>query len=149
MKRSRSIILVLSGTIAGAVLSGCDPSPEAESPAEQVQVSADNSYTNNHYVPGVGYYHAPYRAWFPRPYNYYDPAYGYYHGDRWTPRPNPSLVQASKPSPEAVEEVGAGGSSGARTASSGFRSSGRSGSGTGSHSISRSGFGSSSHSASS
>ena len=67
MKRSRTIQLVLVGSLTAGVWSGCGPGklPPA--------VTADNVYTNNYCVPGVGYYHAPFRAFYQVPYNFYEP----------------------------------------------------------------------------
>ena len=56
--------MLLGGLSAGA-LSGCGP--------QSVPITQDCVYTNNYYVPGVGYYHAPFRAWYVLPYNHYDP----------------------------------------------------------------------------
>ncbi len=134
VKRSKHISLVLSGTLATSSWTGCGPDP-TDAPPPANAVSAENTYTNNHYVSGGhggGYYHAPYHSWFPYPYNYYSPNLGYYHGGNWTRAPNQSPIAASKPTPTATQNVGA------RTASS--TSSGSTGG-----SISRGGFGSSSH----
>ena len=95
MKRSRAIRLVLSGSLAGAGLVGCGPEPP--------DVTSDNVYTNNHYVSGAGYYHAPYQAWYPRPYNYYVPGRGYYHGGSWTPGPATHTTTASRPTSQAAQ----------------------------------------------
>lgn len=46
-------------------------------------VDAGTSYPNNHYLPGVGYYHAPYRMWYPYPFNYYDAVHGWFRGGAW------------------------------------------------------------------
>ena len=137
VKRTQHISLVLSGALAMGVHSGCD-SHSAQSPPTD-WVSEDNTYTNNHYVSANGYhayYHAPYRAWFPLPYNYYSPNQGYYHGGNWTPQPNQSPITASKPISTAARSINskAGSSSSARSKSG---------------SISRGGFGHSSHSSSS
>ena len=104
MKRSRQITLVLSGTLAGSMFSGCEPSWDDEANLGPT-ITAANTYTNNHYVHGAGYYHAPYRAWYPFPYNYYDPVRGYYHGGQWAPRPNNNTVTASQPTVEAAKSA--------------------------------------------
>lgn len=127
MKRTTQIRLLLAGTLACVPFAGCDfgdPEPT---------LSTENTYTNNYYVPGHGYYHAPYRNWYPYPFNYYERDRGYFHGGIWTTTPDPSRDTASKPSHDAVNQINQ-----ARNSSS---SSG------GNHSsISRNGFGhSSSH----
>lgn len=102
MKRSRHIRLVLLGSLAGGALTGCGPEDDRAS-SLMPPVSDQMTYTNNHHVPGVGYYHAPYHAWYPFPYNFYSPERGYYHGDRWTREPNQTGVTASRPSPQAAQ----------------------------------------------
>lgn len=95
MKRSKSIRLVLLGSLSTAVLSGCHERPS---------VSADNVYTNNFYVPGAGYYHAPFRNWYPQPYNHFDSQKNlYYFGGMWGPRPFESITNISPPTPASVE----------------------------------------------
>src|SRR5215217_2106362 len=87
MKKSSAVVLVLSG----ALLTGCDGNSSSGWGSSQ-------TYTNNHYVVGRGYYHAPYLAWYPFPYNYYDPVRrSYYHGGNYTPAAHVSSVTASKP----------------------------------------------------
>ena len=61
-KRSKRIRLILLSGISAGALTGC--LPEGKSP-----LSTDNGYANNYFVPGAGYYHAPFCAWFPLPYN--------------------------------------------------------------------------------
>lgn len=100
MKRSQRIVLVLSGALAAAPM-GCNRGPDWGEDEEQA-LSPNSTYTNNHYVRGAGYYHAPYHAWFPFPYNSYAPDRGYYHGGSWTPEPNKSSTMASQPSAETV-----------------------------------------------
>src|SRR5215213_8761039 len=76
MKKSSAVVLVLSG----ALLTGCDGNNSSGG------WGSSQTYTNNHYVSGRGYYHAPYFAWYPFPYNYYDPGRrSYYHGGNYTP----------------------------------------------------------------
>ncbi|HEX2748461.1 MAG TPA: hypothetical protein VHM91_10715, partial [Verrucomicrobiales bacterium] len=53
-------------------------------------VFKDLKYPNNHHVPGVGYYHAEHRRWFPLPWNELREAKGYYHGGTWHPEPAPA-----------------------------------------------------------
>lgn len=97
MKRSRSIRLVLIGGISAGALTSCGPGHQP--PA----VSAQNVYTNNYHVPGVGYYHAPYRAFFPLPYNHYDAAtQRYFHGGLWNTAPAVSITNISSPTPEVA-----------------------------------------------
>ncbi len=100
MKRSRSIRLVLIGGLAAGATTGCGPSAGNLS-----GVSAENVYTNNHPLPhGGGYYHAPFRAWFPIPYNLYDPKTNrYYQGGRWESSPHVSITNLSSPTPDAIQ----------------------------------------------
>ena len=126
MKKSSAVMLVISG----ALLTGCDSSDNFSSGADT------QTYTNNHYVAGRGYYHAPFHGWYPIPYNTYDPARGYYHGGNYAATPHVSGITASKP---------AAGNASSR--SSFFGGSSSRSSSPSSSSISRGGF-SSSHSSS-
>lgn len=153
MKRSHHIRLALSGAVASALwTTGCqrDDVPANSAPA----VSTNQVYTNNHYVSGVGYYHAPYGGWYARPFNTYLPGRGYYHGGDWWPTPYSGPIVVSTPRPEAAESANFKtaslrpqpanfGSSGASSFNSGSRAGSSEGSG-----ISRGGFGGS-HSSSS
>jgi hypothetical protein len=130
MKRSRSVVLVMSGTLAAGALAGCDQS--RNSTATTVEVDDNETYTNNHFVLGAGYYHAPYRGWYPYPYNWHVAGHGYYHGGTWTSEPEQSPVTASRPTAEAARVAGVHGA-------------GRSGSAGRSASVSRGGFGGSAH----
>ena len=105
MKRSKTIHLVLSGALAGSVLTGCGPSEEPTMMPPQPPLSDSESYTNNHHVHGVGYYHAPYRSWFPYPYNHYIPGRGYFHGGNWSGDPHASATTASQPTSTAVRQA--------------------------------------------
>jgi hypothetical protein len=98
-RRAKTIRLILIGSACVGSLTGCSP----DGPAP---VTSDAVYTNNYYLPGVGYYHAPFNAWYPYPYNHYDPALGrYYFGGRWSAVPNISIVNLSSPSPETAGAV--------------------------------------------
>lgn len=95
MKRSHSIRLFLIGGIAAGELSGCKQKPS---------VSAENVYTNNFHLPGVGYYHAPFRDWFYLPYNHFDPqTQRYYYGGHWEKEPMQNFTNISSPTRQAAE----------------------------------------------
>jgi hypothetical protein len=98
VKRSRSIRLVLVGGLSVTALGGCGPS----SPP----VNTTGVFTNNHYVPGVGYYHAPFRAWYSLPYNHYDARNSrYYWGGQWGASPYQSEINISSPTANAVRQA--------------------------------------------
>ncbi len=95
MKRSKSIRLVLLGTLSATVLTGCNEKPS---------VSTQNVYTNNFYVPGAGYYHAPFRNWYRLPYNLFDAQNNrYFYGGQWSQQPFESITNISSPTTEAVQ----------------------------------------------
>ena len=100
MKRSRSIRLVLIGSVSAGAVTSCGPSSQ--------EITTSDVFTNNHYVSGVGYYHAPFRAWYALPYNHYDPATSrYYWGGQWGASPHESVMNISSPSAEALRQVAA------------------------------------------
>jgi hypothetical protein len=87
--------LVLIGTLSTGALTGCEPD------ASKFSVSANNVYTNNYFVPGVGYYHAPFRAWYAMPYNHFDLQNQlYFFGGQWGASPHQSITNISAPTPE-------------------------------------------------
>ena len=99
MKRSRCIRLVLLGGLSAGALTGCNQSQTPE-------VRADNVYTNNYFVPGVGYYHAPFRAWYAQPYNHFDPQQQqYFFGGQWAPAPHQSITNISSPTGAAAQQA--------------------------------------------
>jgi len=102
VKRSRSIRLILLGGLsATGTLTGCAPDATQAPP-----VTTGAVYTNNYRVPGVGYYHAPFRAWYPLPYNHFDPNRSqYFFGGSWSPTPCESIINVSSPTPEAVQHA--------------------------------------------
>ncbi len=98
MRRSRTIRLVLLGSLSAGALAGCDPA----APPSGLSVV----YTNNHHIPGLGYYHAPFRAWYSLPYNHYDPGTArYYYGGQWGPSPYESVVNISPPTADALQQL--------------------------------------------
>ena len=99
MKRSRSIRLVLIGGLSAGALTSCGPD-------NRPPVSASSVYTNNYFVPGVGYYHAPFRAFYPIPYNHYEPGnQKYFFGGQWGDAPHQSITNISAPPPEIAEQA--------------------------------------------
>ena len=101
VKRSKRIRLVLLGGVAAGTLTSCGPGNPARAP-----ISASAVYTNNFYVPGVGYYHAPFRAWYPMPYNYFEPRRGqYFYGGQWAATPNESITNISSPTPAVAAQA--------------------------------------------
>jgi hypothetical protein len=95
-KRSRRIRLILLGALSAGTLAGCSPGGGA-------RLSTENVYTNNFYIPGVGYYHAPFSAWYPLPYNHFDPATKrFYYGGQWGTAAWQSITNISSPNPQAV-----------------------------------------------
>lgn len=96
MKRSRSVRRILLGGLSLGALS------TVAAPALP-RVTPESFYTNDVLVPGAGYYHAPFRAFYPQPYNYYDPARKmYFYGGQWGPAPHQSIVNISTPTLEAA-----------------------------------------------
>jgi hypothetical protein len=85
----------LIGGLSTAALTGCEQKPS---------ISTENVYTNNFYVPGTGYYHAPFRNWYPLPYNHFDAQkQRYFYGGQWGVQPFESITNISAPTTEAVQ----------------------------------------------
>jgi hypothetical protein len=99
LKRSRRIrLLWIGGMSAGAMTTSCGPSG-----SQTPMLGVGNVYTNDQQVPGAGYYHAPFRAWFAHPYNYFDPqTQRYFFGGQWAATPHQSITNLSEPTPEAA-----------------------------------------------
>ena len=99
MKRSRKIRLVLIGGLSAGALAGCGPNSPAPLSSEAV-------YTNNFYVAGVGYYHAPFRAWYALPYNHFDPQRNqYFYGGNWSSSPAESITNISPPTVAMAQQA--------------------------------------------
>lgn len=101
MKRSRSVRrLLLGGFTAGALATG------AAAQSSTAPVTTDRLYTNEAHIPGVGWYHAPFRAFYAFPYNHYDPARRqYFFGGQWAAAPHRSIVNISSPTAEAAQRA--------------------------------------------
>jgi len=92
--------LVLIGGLSAGALSGCGPGSQAP------PISAQSVYTNNYYVSGVGYYHAPFRAFYSMPYNYYEPKnQQYFFGGHWAAAPHQSITNISAPTPGVAQQA--------------------------------------------
>jgi hypothetical protein len=89
VKRSTAVALVLSG----AILGGCSRREE------QTTASLKNPQvvTNDTYIEGRGYYHAPYHTWHPFPYNFYSPGLGYYRGGSYYAQPDLTIPRPTYP----------------------------------------------------
>lgn len=112
IRRSGKVALVLLGT-AGVITAAAaidawlksrerDNEPVAAPRPAPTPISTAQTYANNDYIPGVGYYHAPYNGWYPHPYNYYDSNRGYFAGGLWQALPWVLAMQRSQPSEAAV-----------------------------------------------
>lgn len=66
---------------------------------------ADPVYPNDYYVPALGYYHAPYRTFYPERYNAHDEAKGWYYGGSWHPTESISTITTSTPAPEVLARL--------------------------------------------
>lgn len=74
--------------------------------SQRPAIRTDNVYTNNFYVPGAGYYHAPFRAWYSLPYNHFDAQRQmYFYGGQWGYTPCESITNISPPTPEAAQQA--------------------------------------------
>ena len=101
VKRSRSVQrLLLGGLTAGALAT------TAAAASAIPRVTTESYYTNDAHIPGVGYYHAPFRAFYPQPYNHYDAQRKmYFYGGTWGAAPHRSIVNISAPTPEAAQRA--------------------------------------------
>lgn len=65
------------------------------------------AYSNNHYIPGAGYYHSGYHGFFPFRHNHFDASRGgYFYGGRWNDKPDTrSNFSSSVPSRAAAEKA--------------------------------------------
>jgi len=101
VKRTRQLrLILLGGGLAAGANSACTPSLSATA---EPRVSTESYYPNDHHIPGAGYYHAPFRAFFPYRYNHYDPATRrYFYGGQWGAEPFQSPINISTPTQQAA-----------------------------------------------
>ena len=89
---------MLIGGISAVAISGCD---QGKPP-----LSAENVYTNNFFIAGVGYYHAPFRAWYALPYNHFDPqTQRYFYGGQWSVTACQSITNISAPTAQVAQQA--------------------------------------------
>lgn len=100
MKRTKHLrLLLLGGGIAAGANTACSPSTGREEP----RITPESYYTNDYYILGAGYYHAPFRAFYPYRINHYDANTArYFYGGQWASAPLQSAVNISTPTPEAA-----------------------------------------------
>jgi len=99
VKRSRTVRRVLlAGLSAGAL------GTAAAAPAPRV--TTESYFTNETQIPGAGHYHAPFRGFYPLPYNHYDATRKmYFFGGQWGPEPHRSIVNISAPTADAARQA--------------------------------------------
>ena len=98
-KRSKKVQLILLGGLSTGALAGCGR-------VGPPQVTTDNVYTNNFQISGVGYYHAPFHAWYQLPYNQYNAQTKlYFYGGQWGPAPYQSVINISSPNALAAQQA--------------------------------------------
>ncbi len=125
-RRSREVItplLIAAGVIGLPLAIGLSQCSSDHDDSDQASgtpptVSTAQSYPNNYFLPGAGYYHSPFHAWFPFPFNHYVAGRGWYRGGDWRPAATPdpqensaiSRLNASFPrsSPASVADLRAG-----------------------------------------
>lgn len=91
--------MLLGGVSAGAI-TACAPTVNVAEP----HVTSDNVYENDHFIPGAGYYHAPFRGFYAQPYNAYDATKKqFYYAGGWHESPFQSVVNLSSPTPDAAK----------------------------------------------
>jgi hypothetical protein len=105
VKRSRIVTRVLLSGVSVGAFSACGvqlPQRSASS-GSRAAITAETYYPNDHFIAGAGYYHAPFRGFFPLAYNHFDPARKqYFFGGQWGAAPHRSIVNISAPTPEAA-----------------------------------------------
>jgi hypothetical protein len=96
MKRSRIVKRVLIGGFTVGVVAACANTTDP-------RITPESHYTNDSFIRGAGYYHAPFQGFFQFPYNHYDAQRRmYYYGGQWGPAPHRSIVNISTPTAEAA-----------------------------------------------
>ncbi len=94
-------LLIAAGLIGTPIAIGVlassndDDAPPADD-GQPATVDTATAYPMNHYITGVGYYHAPYHTWFPFPFGYHDASRGWYRGGQWRPGPTPTPTEQAE-----------------------------------------------------
>ena len=79
-------LLIAAGAVGLPVVLGvaqCVRNADQRDVAQPATVNTGTVYPNNHFLPGAGYYHAPYHGWFLLPFNHYESGRGWYRGGVW------------------------------------------------------------------
>jgi hypothetical protein len=93
VKRSSSVRLVLLGGISTSAI--------VAAAAAENRITPESYYTNDYFIVGAGYYHAPFHGFFAERYNHYDAVRKiYYYGGRWSATPHRSIINISAPTAE-------------------------------------------------
>ena len=105
-----TILLVGAAATGGAALftHGCarySRQSAEEDMAAAAIVEPGREYSNNHYIPGVGFYHALQGAWLPLRHNSYQEGRGYYHGGGWHSLPDSGTIARSLPGRGVIAAV--------------------------------------------
>jgi hypothetical protein len=133
----RTPLLIAAGLIGVPLAMGLANYLSGDDEAEPAQVASspppsvdpNTSYPMNHFLPGAGYYHAPWHAWFPMPFNTYQAGRGWFRGGQWRTTPDEDEAERreqqrtsgftatsstggriinSRPSPAAVQRANTG-----------------------------------------
>jgi hypothetical protein len=100
VKRSKDVRRLLLGGLTAGALTTCVAAATAP------RVTTESYFTNDDHIPGAGFYHAPFRAFYAHPYNFYDQTRKqYYYGGQWGPAPYRSIVNISAPTAEAARSA--------------------------------------------
>lgn len=111
MIKPANIILTLVGTavVGGTAVTALRSRSKQEDdwgstslPSPSRGVPSNPTYPNDYFVKGLGYYHAPFHAFYPNRFNFHDDAQGYYYGGSWHPTASTSTITTSTPSPEQL-----------------------------------------------
>ena len=96
MKRIKNVRRVLLGSLSAGALT-------VWVAAATPRITPESYFTNDDQIPGAGYYHAPFRGFFPLRYNHYDAERKmYFYGGQWAATPHRSIVNISAPTPDAA-----------------------------------------------
>lgn len=69
-------------------------------------MTPESYYTNDYHLPGAGYYHAPFREFYPQRYNHFDAGRKmYFYGGKWGPTPHRSIINISAPTDAAARNA--------------------------------------------